>query len=105
MLICALSFLVAILFSAVSSSKAELPATPIEILISVFLFGGLTIGVYFKSRACAILLGGLFVLDKIITWAYTGKMSGAILAFVFIYYFAYGIQGTFTYRRLKKQMV
>lgn len=103
--ICALSLLFAIIFSAVSSSKAELPATPFEILISVVLFGGLTIGVYFKSRACAILLCVLFIVDKIITWAYTGKMSGAMLAFVFIYYFAYGIQGTFTYRRLKKQMV
>lgn len=101
--VCAISLLVAILFSAVGNSKEVLSATPFEIVISVVIFGGLTIGVYCKSRACAVLLCGLFILDKIVTFASTGKFSGAILAFVFITYFAYGIQGTFAYHKLKQK--
>lgn len=72
-------------------------------LLSVVIFGGLTIGVYFKSRACAVLLCVLFILDKILTFASTGKFGGGLLAFIFIYYFLYGIQGTFTYQKLRKQ--
>lgn len=101
--VCGITFLVALLFSALASSSDMIPATPGELLISVVIFGGLSMGVYFKSRACAVLLCALFIIDKIFTWASTGKMSGALLAFVFIYYFAYGIQGTFNYQKLMKQ--
>lgn len=102
-IVCAITVLVAVLMLAMASSTDIIPATPVELLISVVIFGGLTLGVYFKSRACAVLLCGLFILDKIITMASTGKLSGALLTFIFIYYFAYGIQGTFTYHKLTKQ--
>ena len=101
--VCSLTTLAALVISALAPSSEVLPATPFEMLISVVIFGGLTIGVYFKSRTCAVLLCGLFILDKIIMWAATGKMSGALMAFIFIYYFAYGIQGTFAYHKLMKQ--
>ena len=102
-IVCGISLAVAALFTAVSSSKDMLPASPLEIFISVIIIGGLTIGVYFKSRACVILLCGLFILDKIVTWALTGKMGGVFLSVVIMYYFALGIQGTFTYHKLKKK--
>lgn len=102
-IVCVISLIVALVVSKATVSPDMIPASSAEILISVVLFAGLTIGVYFKSRACAVLLCGLFILDKILTFAATGKFSGALLAFVFIYYFAYGIQGTFTYQRLKKK--
>lgn len=101
-IICVMSTIVAAVLAKVAASTDMIQASPGEIMISVVIFGGLTLGVYFKSRACAVLLCGLFILDKIITMASTGKFSGAILTFVFIYYFIYGIQGTFTYRRLKR---
>lgn len=97
-----ITILFAFIFSAMSSKEVELIASPLEMIITAIIFGGLTIGVYCKSRACAVILCGLFLLDKIVTFAATGKFSGAILTFVFIYYFAYGIKGTFTYRRIMK---
>lgn len=103
-IVCVITTAVALAFSMVSSSKdAELPAAPLEMLFGVVIYAGLTIGVYFKNRGCAIAICALFILDKILAVASTGKFSGGILAFVFIYYFAYGIQGTFTYHKLKKQ--
>lgn len=97
-----ITILFAFILSAMSSKEIELIASPLEMIITAIIFGGLTIGVYFKSRACAVILCGLFLLDKIVTFAATGKFSGAILTFVFIYYFVYGIKGTFTYRRIMK---
>lgn len=100
--VCSFTVIVAFIFSAISSKELAMIASPLEIMISAVVFGGLTIGVYCKSRACAVILCGLFILDKIITFAATGRYSGGLLAFVFIYYFAYGIQGTFTYYKLTK---
>jgi hypothetical protein len=102
-IVCGITVIFALIFSKMTASQNSMPASPIEMILTAVILGGLTVGVYFKSRACAILLCGLFVLDKIIGWASTGKMSGAILAFVFIYYFIYGIQGTFTYQKLIKK--
>lgn len=103
-IVCVITTAVALLFSAAGDSKdVVLPATPFEMLFSVVIYIGLTIGVYFKNRGCAIAICALFILDKIFAFASTGKFGGGLLAFVFIYYFAYGIQGTFTYHKLKKQ--
>lgn len=103
-IICVITALVAVFASAAGNSKnMPLPAAPVEMLFSVVIYGLLTIGVYFKNRGCAIALCALYILDKIAAFALTGKFSGAITAFIFIYYFAYGIQGAFTYQKLKKQ--
>lgn len=101
--VCSMTALIVVIMAATASSLNIIAASPGEMFFSLVLFAGLTTGVYFKSRVCAVLLCGLFILDKILTFAQTGKMSGAIMAFVFIYYFAYGIQGTFTYHKLTKQ--
>lgn len=103
LIVCIITTIIALIVSAAGAENSFVPATPFEMLFSVVIFGGLTIGVYYKNRGCAIALCILFVVDKIITFAATGKFGGGILAFVFIYYFIYGIQGTFTYHKLKKQ--
>jgi hypothetical protein len=101
-IVCVISTLVAVLMASMSSPSKMMIASPLEIMFGVVIYGGLTLGVMFKNRVCAILLCALFILDKIVMIA-NGQMSGIILAVVFIYYFALGIQGTFAYHKLKKQ--
>ena len=57
-IVCVMSLIVALIVSKATVSPDMIPASSAEILISVVLFAGLTIGVYFKSRACAVLLCG-----------------------------------------------
>ena len=71
-------------------------------LIDVALMGGLTFGVYKKSRTCAVLLLAIFALNKIIMWMEAGTPTGWIMAFAFMYYFYQGVAGTFQYHRWKR---
>lgn len=103
LIICIITTIAAVVVSTMNTENTIVPATPFEMMLTVFILGGLTVGVYFKNRGCAIALCVLFIIDKIATFAATGKFSGAILTLIFIYYFAYGIQGTFSYHKLKKQ--
>lgn len=104
-IVCVVTTIIALLVSAAATANNIVPATPFEMMFGVVLFGGLTIGVYFKNRGCAIALCVLFILDKILTIADTGKLSGVFFTIILGYYFAYGIRGTFTYHKLKKQKV
>jgi len=70
--------------------------------IDVALIAGLAYGIYRKSRACAVILFLYFVASKIMIVASTGKASGLVLALVFFYYYALGIQGTFEYHKLRR---
>jgi hypothetical protein len=101
-IVCSITLLFSIITASISASPKNMPASPAEMIISVFIYGGLTLGVFFKNRVCASLLCGLFVLDKIVMLA-SGQASGILVAFIFIYYFAYGIQGTLAYHQLMKQ--
>ncbi len=102
LIVCVITTITALVVSTMNTENTIVPATPFEMMFTVFIIGGLTVGVYFKNRGCAIALCVLFIIDKIATFAATGKFSGVILTLIFIYYFAYGIQGTFTYHILKK---
>jgi hypothetical protein len=99
--VCSITLLLAVVMLGISANPASIPIDPIGMIFSVIIYGGLTLGVYYKNRACAIILFGLFLLDKIVMIA-QGNKSGIILALVFMYYFAMGIQGTFAYHKLKK---
>jgi hypothetical protein len=92
---------ITLLFAVIRLGMSASPAEPIAMIFSVIIYGGLTVGVFYKNRACAVLLFGLFVLDKILMVA-QGNASGIIIGLILIYYFAMGIQGTFAYHKLKK---
>ena len=73
-------------------------------LIDVALIFGLAFGIYRKSRICAVLMLLYFVASKILIMAEGGSASsGIVMALVFLYYFALGVQGTFQLHRLVKQ--
>jgi serine/threonine-protein kinase len=71
--------------------------------LDVALIGGLAFGIYRKSRACAVIMLLYFIASKIMIVAATGRASGLVLAVVFLYYYALGVQGTFAYHKLRKE--
>jgi hypothetical protein len=67
-------------------------------LLDVGLLLGLAFGVYKKSRACAVVLLGYFVLSKIVIVIETGKANGLIMSMVFLYFYWQGVVGTYQHR-------
>jgi serine/threonine-protein kinase len=71
-------------------------------LIDAALIGGLTFGIYKKSRSCAVIMLLYFIGAKIYAMVETGKPSGLLLAAIFVYYYAKGVHGTFQYQAWRK---
>jgi serine/threonine-protein kinase len=69
--------------------------------LDVGLILGLALGIYKKSRTCAVLMLVYFVISKIILMVEAGKPNGIILGLVFIYYYWQGVVGTFAYHKIK----
>jgi hypothetical protein len=69
--------------------------------LDVILIFGLSAGIYYKSRTCALMMLLYFVGSKIFIWLELGKPSGMVGAVFFGYYFLMGTFGTFTYRSIK----
>lgn len=74
-------------------------------LLDVGMIFALAFGIYKKSRACAVTMLAYFVLSKIILMVESGKPSGLLMALIFGYYFWQGVEGTFTYHKLKRAPV
>ena len=72
-------------------------------LSDVVLIFGLTFGIYKKSRTCAVVMLAYFLISKIIIISQTGSFNGSLLAIVFIYYYVYGVIGTFAYHKHLKE--
>lgn len=70
-------------------------------LIDVALVLGLTFGIYRKSRTCAVVMLVYFLISKIMIVAETGKPTGLVMGFIFLYFYWHGVTGTFAYHRLK----
>lgn len=104
--ITSLTVLAAVIFSIIVSNQARgqlktVGSSP-ELILSAIIFGGLSIGVYCRSRVCALLLCTIYILEKIWAIAVTGKIAGILIGLLFIYYFVGGVQGTFDYHRIIK---
>jgi serine/threonine-protein kinase len=70
--------------------------------IDVLLIFGLAYGIYRKSRTCAVLMFVYFAISKIMLFAQTGQVSGAVFGLVFLYFYGRGVLGTFEYHKLRK---
>lgn len=69
-------------------------------LVGALVLLGLTVGVYFKSRACAVLLFGLFVVDKLIGLLMAPRVPGIVMTAAIAVYLWAGVRGTFKYHKL-----
>lgn len=71
-------------------------------LIDVGLLVGLTVGLFFKSRVCAVLMLVYFVLSKWMQWSQQISVASIIVGVAFLYFYFQGALGTFAYHKLKK---
>ena len=70
-------------------------------LIDVCLISGLSFGIFKKSRIAAVIMLVYFVSSQI--WvAIALKRVPGLLAWIFVSFYAGGVQGTFTYQKLSK---
>ncbi len=70
--------------------------------IDALLVFGMAYGIHRKSRVCATLMLCYFVLSKYLLFKASGQASGLLSGFVFLYFYAMGVQGTFEYHKLRK---
>ncbi|HEX7889609.1 MAG TPA: hypothetical protein VF522_09645 [Ramlibacter sp.] len=72
-------------------------------MVDVLLVGGLTWGIYRKSRFAAVAMLAYFVISKALMFAEGGKPAGVVWALIFFYLYVQGIRGTFQYHKLAKK--
>ncbi len=94
---------ITLIFTLIAMNGNQLMGFSVWNLTDVVLIFGLTFGIYKKSRTCALAMLAYFLLSKIIIIVQTGSFNGSLLAIVFIYYYVYGVIGTFAYHRHLKQ--
>ena len=69
--------------------------------LDVAVLGGLTIGLFFKSRVCATLMLVYFVWCKYVQWSSEIKVSTVVVGLAFLYFYAQGVRGAFVFHSLK----
>ena len=73
-------------------------------ILGALFVGALALGIWRKSRVCAVVLFGYFLFWKIVFIVQYGFiLSGLWTGFIFLYFFLQGILGTFSWHSLKKQ--
>jgi hypothetical protein len=97
---------VTLIFTIFASSGHDLLGLGFDKLnyIDIAFIFGLSLGIYLKSRTCALLMLLYFVGSKILIWQQMGKPTGLITAAIFGYYFVLGIVGTFNYRSISREI-
>lgn len=74
--------------------------------IDAFVILGLTFGVYKRSRACAVALFVVWIVEKVVQWSLEpAALVGLPVAVLFGYFLYHGITGTNDYRRLSAGQV
>lgn len=94
---------ITLIFTLIAMNGDQLMGFSVWNLSDVVLIFGLTFGIYKKSRTCAVVMLAYFLISKIIIISQTGSFNGSLLAIVFIYYYVYGVIGTFAYHKHLKE--
>jgi hypothetical protein len=69
-------------------------------LLDVAVIGGLTFGIYRKSRTCAVSMLIYFISSKIMIWTESRTVAGLPMALLFGWYFLQGVRGAFAWHGL-----
>jgi serine/threonine-protein kinase len=96
-----ISTVVTLVFTLLAVAGKKIAGVTPWQFVDVAILIGLTFGIYRKSRTCATVMLVYFVISKIMLFA-EGQRGGLVMAFVFFYFYAQGIQGTFAYHRHAK---
>lgn len=96
-----------LVITAIAIYKGQIDFAGIQanalMLIDVGLLVGLTIGLAFKSRTCAVLMLAYFVLSKYMQWSRDLNPASIVVGVLFLYFYFQGARGTFAYHKLKKE--
>ena len=92
-----ISITITVAITLISVSGDDIMGLNYTSFIDVAFMVVFTFGIYKNSRACAILMLLLFLLNKIIMFIQAGTASGLPLALVFLWYYTQGVIGTFQY--------
>ncbi len=86
-----------------SDSPGELASwnDPTNVVDIVLIFG-CAIGMLKFSRTASVTIFIYFIISKAAITLETGQTSGLVVTFVFLFFFAKSIQGSFAYKKLKK---
>ena len=76
----------------------------LTLIVDVLLMIGLVVGIYFKSRTCAVLMFVYFLISKILQVT-GGQYGGIVLGVIFLYFYGRAAWGTFVWHRLKASHV
>jgi hypothetical protein len=71
-------------------------------LVDIVLIFGCAFGMLKYSRTAAVSIFVYFIISKTAITLETGQTSGLVMSFVFLYFFARAIQGSFAYKKLRK---
>ena len=72
-------------------------------LFDALIMGGLSAGIFFKSRICATLMALYFIYSKYIGWANgTGEVMNYVIGIFFIYVYIQGALASFEFHKEKK---
>ncbi|NHK26669.1 hypothetical protein FF098_001950 [Parvularcula flava] len=72
-------------------------------LIDVVMILGLGLGVWFRSRFCAVSLLIYYVLSKIVMVVEFGQVGGLLVSAIFVWFYWRGITGAFAAHRIRKE--
>ena len=78
------------------------PFTGGELVDVVFILA-LAFGISRRSRTCAVIMFGYFLVSKILLIRQTGQAGGLFMGIAFLYFYAMGVAGTFEYHKLRKR--
>lgn len=102
-----ISTLLTLLFTLLALSQGGLNFGAIDFslwtFVDVALMAGFTVGLYFKSRTCAILMLVYFTFTKCVQVSRGVNFFSIITGALFLYYYVQGVRGTLAYHRLKEK--
>ena len=68
----------------------------------VLVIVGLTLGIWRKSRTCAVLMLIYFLISKYLLLRQGFNPAGIVIAILFAWLYVQGVRGTFEYHRLRR---
>jgi serine/threonine-protein kinase len=102
-----ISSAITLIIAAIAIYKGHLDIAGIQanalMLIDFGVVVGLTIGLAFKSRVCAVLMLTYFSLSKWMQWSRDLNPGSIITGVIFLYFYVQGVRGTFAYHKAKKE--
>lgn len=102
-----ISTVMTLIVTLISLSQGGLDLGGIEVSVFTFIdvaaLAGLTVGLFFKSRVCAVLMLVYFIVSKYAQGSGSIHVVGMGAGLAFLYFYAKGVYGAFVYHKLAQE--